>query len=294
MFTGSIVALITPMYKDGSIDYSTLNNLIELHIREGTDSIVILGSTGEASTIDLDEQISIVKSVVKQSAGRIPIIVGSNQNGTQKTIDVTKKFVELGVDACLLACPGYIKPTQEGLHAHFSKISSSVDIPLILYNIPGRTCCDLLPETVIELSKLPNIIGIKESSCKLQRVSQILDKCSSDFTLLAGEDKLALSMLQEGAKGVISVTANLAPILVKELIMNALAKKFDIAQTIDHKLSILYEKLFVETNPIPVKWAMNKLGIIDSGIRLPLTNLSPIYEDEVSRILSVDGLIKVI
>ncbi len=292
MFSGSVVALVTPMHMDGAVDYSNLNSLIELHIKEGTDAIVILGSTGEASTIDLDEKILIIKSVVKQAAGRIPIIVGSNQNGTDQTIEITKRFAALGANGCLLACPSYVKPTQEGLKLHFTKIAEEVDIPIILYNIPGRTCCDLLPETVMELSCLANIVGIKEASCDVTRVSKIVKNAPSDFVVLSGEDKLTLNMIQEGARGVISVTANIAPKLVKELIKNALAENFDIAEAIDHKLSTLNEKLFVESNPIPVKWALNRLGIINKGIRLPLTHLSKRYTSELDSALNIDGLIK--
>ena len=289
--SGSIVALVTPMFINGDVDYSSLEELVEKQIESGTDAIVILGSTGEAITLNVKEKIAIIEHVVKKANGRIPIIVGSNQNGTIQTIEQTKKFSELGVDAFLLSCPAYVKPTQEGLKTHFKKIAQSIDLPIFLYNIPGRACCDLEPNSVIELSKIPNIVGIKESSGEVDRVATIVNGTESDFIVLSGDDNLALRMIKSGAKGVVSVAANLVPSLIKELTKNALAKNFNIAAEIEQKITKLNEKLFVESNPIPVKWALYKLGLIDKGIRLPLTFLSPEYQGQVNEVLKIEGIL---
>ncbi len=282
MLKGCMVALVTPMNNDGSIDFPSLNGLVDFHLESGTDALVILGSTGEASTITPSEKEEITKAVLKKVNGKIPVIVGTSEQGTEKTIELTRKMASLGVDACLIAPPPYIKPTQEGLKAHFSKIAQLVDIPIILYNHPGRTASDLSPELVGVLCQEPNIVAIKEASGFIERVAEIKKIAGNEFPVFSGDDPMNLDMIKHGADGVISVTANVAPKLVKEMVTLALAQDFSKADQVESKLAKLNEHLFVESNPIPIKWALYKLKYIEKGIRLPLLPLSSKYDADMS------------
>lgn len=274
MFKGSMVALVTPMDEEGDVDYDRLINLVDFHLRQGTDGIVVVGTTGEAATLNYDEHKHLVQYTVREVAGRVPVIAGTGATSTSTAIKLTQAAMEVGADACLLMTPGYIRPTQEGLFQHYKAISEAVAIPLIIYNVPARTACDILPETVARLADFPNIIGIKEATGQLERARKILSLCGDKLDIYSGVDSLAREMMLAGGKGVISVTANVAPRLMHEMSQAALAGDQVLAESIDAKLAGLHDKLFVESNPIPVKWAMMKMGLISSGIRLPLTPLS--------------------
>lgn len=281
MIAGSIVALVTPMLEDGSIDWKALGSLVEMHLAEGTDAIVAVGTTGESATLNVAEHCEVISSVVKQVNGKIPVIAGTGANSTWEAIELTREARELGADACLLVTPYYNKPTQEGLYLHHKQIAEAVDIPQILYNVPGRTACDMLPATVVRLSTIPNIIGIKEATGKLDRAKEILDGCSSDFLLYSGDDATAVELMLMGGKGDISVTANVAPALLARMAELALAGQAEEARALNDKLMPLHDAMFVEANPIPVKWALQQMGKIGAGIRLPLTPLSSSHHDTV-------------
>lgn len=291
MFRGCLVALVTPMSPSGSIDDTSLRQLVEHHISAGVDGIVLLGTTGESATLTADEREHVIRTVVKQVKGRLPIIVGSSANGTLQTIELTKQAMNLGADACLVMTPSYIKPTQEGLLQHFSTIANEVPIPLILYNNPGRTACDMEPETVARLAKIPNIVGIKEASGSLAHAQKILSLCGDSLDVFSGDDDLTLEMMKLGAKGVISTTANVAPHLVQELCDAVLNGDLHVATSLNKKLQGLYKQLFVESNPIPVKWALSHLGLIPQGIRLPLTALSEEHQGSVVSALAQAELV---
>ncbi|OGT44694.1 MAG: 4-hydroxy-tetrahydrodipicolinate synthase [Gammaproteobacteria bacterium RIFCSPHIGHO2_12_FULL_38_11] len=273
MFHGSIVALITPMHTDGSIDYGSLEKLIDWHLTKKTDGIVVLGTTGESATIESNERREIITLTVSSVNHKIPVIVGTGSNATNQAIAMTKEAMSLGADAALLVTPYYNKPTQEGLFQHYRAISKAVPIPQILYNVPSRTCCDLLPETISRLSAFSNIVAVKEATGDLNRLKQLLSSnLKMDF--LAGDDKTAMEFMLLGGKGVISVAANVAPQLLHDLCVAAVAGDRQTAEKVNNKLNELYSALFVETNPIPTKWVLEKMGLIQSGIRLPLTPLS--------------------
>ncbi|CCE23462.1 4-hydroxy-tetrahydrodipicolinate synthase [Methylotuvimicrobium alcaliphilum] len=274
MIQGSIVALVTPMMENGSIDKDSLKKLIEFHIDQGTDSIVAVGTTGESATLDEDEHCDFIKSVVDYAGGRIPIIAGTGANSTTEAIELTKRAKEVGADACLLVTPYYNKPTQEGLYLHFKVVAEAVDIPQILYNVPGRTACDMLPETVARLSVIDNIVGIKEASGKLERVKRLRDLCGEKFALYTGDDATSCEFCLLGGNGTITVTGNVAPRLVHEMITAAIDGDRETALAIDAKLTGLHKQLFIQSNPIPVKWALKEMGLIRKGIRLPLTWLT--------------------
>ncbi|MBE0436873.1 MAG: 4-hydroxy-tetrahydrodipicolinate synthase [Methylomicrobium sp.] len=274
MIQGSIVALVTPMMENGSIDRDSLKKLIEFHIDQGTDSMVAVGTTGESATLDEDEHCDFIKSVVDYVGGRIPIIAGTGANSTTEAIELTKRAKEVGADACLLVTPYYNKPTQEGLYLHFKVVAEAVDIPQILYNVPGRTACDMLPETVARLSVIDNIVGIKEASGKLERVKQLRDLCGEKFALYTGDDATSCEFCLLGGNGTITVTGNVAPRLVHEMITAAIDGDRETALAIDAKLTGLHKQLFIQSNPIPVKWALKEMGLIRKGIRLPLTWLT--------------------
>ena len=274
MFHGSIVALVTPMATDNAVDFKSLQCLVEWHINAGTDAILILGTTGESPTILDAEREQIIKRIVDQVDSRIPVIAGTGSNATAHTIELTRRAMECGVDACVLVTPYYNKPTQEGLYRHFKAVADAVPVPQILYNVPSRTGCDLLPETVIRLTTLPNIIGIKEASGEVDRVKTILNGCEDAFDIYAGNDDVGLEILLTGGKGIISVTANVAPALMHELCVAAISGKVDVAKRLNNQLTNLYKALAVETNPIPCKWALTRMGKIHQGIRLPLVSLS--------------------
>jgi 4-hydroxy-tetrahydrodipicolinate synthase len=274
MIQGSIVALVTPMDERGALDVPSLQRLVEYHIEQGTDGIVAVGTTGESATLNEDEHLEVVRLVVRQVSGRIPVIAGTGANSTTEAIDLTRRAKEAGADACLLVTPYYNKPTQEGLFLHHQAIAEAVDIPQILYNVPGRTACDMLPETAARLSAVPGIIGIKEATGKLERLSEILRLARPGFLLYSGDDATACGFCLQGGHGVISVTANVAPKLMHEMIAAARAGERSQAEAIDAQLTGLHRELFIESNPIPVKWAVNRMGLAGTGIRLPLTWLS--------------------
>jgi 4-hydroxy-tetrahydrodipicolinate synthase len=273
MFKGSMVALVTPMLENGSLDMDSLKNLVGFHIENQTDGLVILGTTGEAPTITHDEHKAIVKFVVKQVAGKIPVISGVGSNSTQQTIMNAQADVKLGIDGLLISTPYYNKPTQDGLYQHYNSIAQAVDKPIILYNVPSRTAVDLLPETVAKLAELSNIIAIKET-VSIDRVQQLRAVLTDEFKIYSGDDLSNLEMLLAGANGLISVTANVAPQLLHQMYQNVMQNEIQQAQAIHDKLTPLHCDLFIESNPIPIKYALMKLGLINKGIRLPLTWLS--------------------
>ena len=274
MIQGSIPALVTPMEENGSLDFASLKKLVEFHIEQGSTAIVAVGTTGESATLDMKEHCEVIRAVVEQARGRIPIIAGTGSNSTTEAIQLTKDAKSVGADACLLVTPYYNKPTQEGLYLHHKAVAEAVDIPQILYNVPGRTGCDMLPATAARLSHIPNIIGIKEATGNLQRLEDIRSLAKPGFLLFSGDDATSREFCLRGGNGVISVTANVAPRLMSEMVAVALAGKREDAERIDAKLAALHRDLFVESNPIPVKWAVCELGLIKRGIRLPLTWLS--------------------
>lgn len=288
MFIGSLVAMVTPMLSDGSVDYKSAQKLVDMHISANTDGLVILGSTGEGTMLEHEEKLDFIRAIKDFSMGKIPVIVGCSGNSTAQTVQLAKSIDSIGVDGLLVPTPAYSKPTQNGLILHFTKIAQAVDLPIILYNNPPRAACDLISDSVIELSKLDNVISIKESSGELSRVSSILENATNGFVVLSGDDQMTLDMISKGASGVISVSCNVVPKLIKSLVDSASIGDIANAKLIDQKISCINEKLFVESNPIPVKWAMWRLGLIDDGIRLPLTRLSENYYTEIENAL--DGL----
>ncbi|MCP3849923.1 MAG: 4-hydroxy-tetrahydrodipicolinate synthase [Gammaproteobacteria bacterium] len=281
MFSGSMVALVTPMHADGRVDQESLEKLIEFHIENGTDAIVAMGTTGESATLDEKEHCQVIKQAVDIANKRIPIIAGTGANSTTEAIELTQCAADTGADACLLVTPYYNKPTQEGLYQHYKKIAETVSVPQILYNVPGRTAVDMLPETVARLSGIDNIIGIKEATGDLQRAKQILELCGDKLELYSGDDATAMELILLGAKGDISVTANVAPKAMHEMCTAALAGNRETATQINNRLLALHSKLFVESNPIPVKWALYEMNMIPEGIRLPLTVLDNQYHDVI-------------
>ena len=274
MIQGSIVALVTPMYEDGAVDKESLKKLVEFHIGQGTDALVAVGTSGESATLDEEEHCEVIKSVIDYAAGRIPVIAGTGANSTTEAITLTRRAKQAGADACLIVTPYYNKPTQEGLYLHHKAIAEAVDIPQILYNVPGRTACDMLPETVGHLSPIANIVGVKEATGDLSRVKKIRDLAGADFAIYTGDDATSCEFCLLGGNGTITVTGNVAPRLVHDMIMAALAGDKETAYAIDAKLADLHKNLFIQSNPIPVKWAVAKMGLIGKGIRLPLTWLT--------------------
>lgn len=287
MIKGSIVALVTPMNPDGSLNEAALRELVEFHIEQGTDAIVAVGTTGEAATLSTEEHCQVIRWVVEQAKGRLPVIAGTGSNCTREAIDLTREAAVLGADACLLVTPYYNKPTQEGLYLHFKAIAEAVAIPQILYNVPGRTACDLLPETAARLAVIDNIVGIKEACADpVARAREIHSLCP-EFLIYSGDDASARKLCLEGGAGVISVTANVAPHLMHQMISAALAGNAEQAASLDAKLTALHQALFLESNPIPVKWALNAMGLIPEGIRLPLTWLAQRYQPAVHEALMI-------
>lgn len=279
MLQGSLVAIVTPMFEDGRLDIPSLKALIDFHIDQGTDGIVIVGTTGESPTVDFDEHCLLIKTAVSQVNGRIPVIAGTGANATKEAIILTQKAKDLGADACLLVAPYYNKPTQEGLYQHFKAVADAVNIPQILYNVPGRTGCDITNDTTLRLAAHPNIVGIKDATGGIERGTDLLLRAPSDFAVYSGDDATALSLMLLGGKGAISVTANVAPKLMHEMCALAMAGNVVAAREINAKLFALHQKLFVEANPIPVKWVLAEMGLIKTGIRLPMVNLSAQYHD---------------
>ena len=287
MLKGSIVAIVTPMDKTGEIDLHALKELVEFHIKSGTSAIVAMGTTGESATINVDDHVKVVMKTLEYAAGRIPVIAGNGANSTSEAILFTKLFANSGILAGLNVTPYYNKPTQEGLYLHFKTIAESSDLPQILYNVPGRTAVDMLPETVARLSKVKNIIGIKEATGDLNRLAEIKALVADDFILLSGDDGTGCDFLLQGGHGVISVTTNVAPVQMAKMCELALAGKAEAAQEINAKLASVHKNLFVESNPIPVKWACAELGLIPTAVcRLPLTTLSEQYRPVVRNALT--------
>ncbi|MAJ75625.1 MAG: 4-hydroxy-tetrahydrodipicolinate synthase [Candidatus Thioglobus sp.] len=287
-YKGSNVALITPMFDDGAVDYDALNNLIDFHIDAGTSSIVSVGTTGESATVGVKEHLKIIKHTIQYAARRIPIIAGTGANSTSEAIELTQEAKNLGADACLLVTPYYNKPTQEGLFHHFKLIADSVDIDQILYNVPGRTAVNMSVETTARLSEISNIIGIKDATGDLTIIRELVKSCPEDFLLLTGDDATALDFLLLGGHGGISVTANVTPKELQKVYMTAIAGNAEVARQANKELTNLHQNLFLESNPIPVKWALHKRGLCSKGIRLPLLELSsefkPVIENDLKEL----------
>ena len=280
-FLGSSVALITPMFDDGAIDYVALDNLIDFHIDAGTTSIVSVGTTGESATLGVKEHLKVIKHTIEYAAKRIPVIAGTGANSTSEAIELTQEAKSLGADACLLVTPYYNKPTQEGLYQHFKLIAESVDIDQLLYNVPGRTAVDMTVETTLRLAEIKNIIGIKDATGDLSVIKQLVGRCPEDFLLLTGDDATALDFILCGGHGGISVTANIVPKELQKVYLAAMSDQSDLAKELNKKLESLHEHLFLEANPIPVKWALRKMGKCHKGIRLPLLVLSEEYQSVI-------------
>ncbi|MFT2111329.1 4-hydroxy-tetrahydrodipicolinate synthase [Marinomonas sp. 2405UD68-3] len=290
MITGSLVALITPMMDDGSVDKSQLNELVEFHIAQGTHGIVAVGTTGESATLNYEEHADVIRQVVQLVKGRVPVIAGTGANSTHEAIDLTKRAKQAGADACLLVTPYYNKPTQEGMFLHFKAIAEAVDIPQILYNVPGRTACDMSNETVLRLSTIKNIVGLKDATGDVIRGQSLITAVSDQFAVYSGDDGTAVDLMIAGAQGNISVTANIAPKKVAQAAEYAMSNQPEKAKAIDAEITALHESLFVEANPIPVKWAAHKMGLCGEGIRLPLTPLSKEYRSQLEDAMSRSGI----
>jgi len=289
MFQGSMVALVTPMLDDGTVDDAALADLIEFHIEAGTDAIVAVGTTGESATLTVPEHARVIKQTIELVNKRVPVIAGTGANSTFEAIELTSRAREAGADACLLVTPYYNKPTQEGLFQHFKALAEAVDIPQILYNVPGRTAVDMLPETTARLSKLDNIVGIKEAFGTVERIQQLLEICVDDFMIVTGDDATAMESILAGAHGDISVTANVVPREMHLMCKAARAGDRAAAEAIEARIGDLHRDLFLESNPIPVKWALHAMGRIGSGIRLPLTPLASEYHEVVTAALKKAG-----
>jgi 4-hydroxy-tetrahydrodipicolinate synthase len=287
-----MVALVTPMHKDGMVDLQALRKLIEFHIQAGTDGLVIAGTTGESATLTKTEHAELIFQSVEMAAGRIPVIAGTGSNSTAQTLELSKTVQDSGAKAFLVVTPYYNKPTQEGLYQHFSTIADNVTVPLVLYNVPGRTGCDMLPATVARLALHPNIIGIKEAAGQVGRYRELVDLCQGHIDVFSGDDATNLEFFRCGAKGVISVTANVAPRRMHKICAAALAGDFETAEAINSELLDLHRLLFIESNPIPVKWAVHKMGLAEEGIRLPLTVLSSAGQEALLPALIKAGVLK--
>ena len=281
MFRGSLVALVTPMTESGDVDHVAFGRLLDWHAREGTDGIVVCGTTGESPTVSASEAAELVQIAVQRVGGRIPVIAGTGGNSTAEAVERTRAACELGVDGVLIVTPYYNRPPQEGLYRHFHMVADAASVPLLLYNVPSRTACDLLPATVERLASHPQIIGIKDATGSIERGMEILHRCGDDFLLLSGDDVSCRELIAAGAQGVITVTGNIAPRLMREMVDMALAGDHDGARELDDRLAGLHTALFVESNPIPVKWALGRLGLIGTGIRLPLVALADMHRETV-------------
>ena len=274
MFQGSIVAIVTPMFEDGSVDFDALKTLVKFHCKEGTDAIVSVGTTGESATLSMEEHSTVIRKTIEFAAGNIPIIAGTGANSTTEALELTENAKAAGAEACLLVTPYYNKPPQEGLYQHFRKIAERVDIPQILYNVPGRTSVDMAPETTARLAEVDNIIGTKEAHGTVERIQQLVALCPTSFLVFTGDDGTAMESILAGARGNISVTANVAPALMHQMCAAALAKDKSTARDLEAQLADLNGALFIESSPIPVKWALQQMGLIKPGIRLPLVGMS--------------------
>jgi 4-hydroxy-tetrahydrodipicolinate synthase len=287
MITGSIVALVTPMHRDGSVDWEALDRLLDLHITAGTGAIGAVGTTGESATLSVPEHCEVIKHCVQHVGGRIPILAGTGANATWEAIELTRAAADAGADACLLVTPYYNRPSQEGLYQHFKAIAEAIDVPQVLYNVPGRTAVDMQNETVERLAGLPNVVGIKDATGDLARGRELIARCGEQIAIYSGDDATAMELMLAGGRGNISVTANVAAAKMAQMCRLALAGDREGASAINDQLTPLNQALFLEANPIPVKWALQQQGLIGEGIRLPLTPLAPAFHDEVTAALKV-------
>ncbi len=292
MIKGSIVAIVTPMHPDGSLDFPTLRQLIDWHIAEGTDSIVIAGTTGESSTVSVEEHCELIKFTVEHVNKRMPVIAGTGGNATAEAIRLTQFAKQAGADACLSVVPYYNRPSQEGMYQHFKTIAQAVDIPIILYNVPGRTVADMNNETVLRLAHIPNIVGVKEASGKIGRDVELLRGVPADFAVYSGDDPTAMALMLCGGHGNISVTANVAPRLMAQMCAAAMRGDCVGAIAINNRILALHEDLFLEPNPVPVKWALQQMGKMEGGIRLPLVSLAAQYQPRVLAALKQAGVLQ--
>ena len=291
MFQGSMVALVTPMHQDGSLDWESMAGLVEWHIEQGTKAIVAVGTTGESATLDMDEHIEVIRRTVDMVNKRIPVIAGTGANSTSEALELTQAAKDCKADACLLVTPYYNKPTQEGLFQHHVYIAERVAIPQFLYNVPGRTAVDMLPETVARLARIDNIIGIKEATASMQRLKDIQERLDRDFILLSGDDATTVDFIELGGHGEISVTANVAPRLVADMCRKSAAGDIAAARAINEQLMPVHRSLFLESNPIPVKWALYEMGKIAAGIRLPMTPLSERFREPLRQSMVAAGIL---
>ncbi len=290
MITGSLVAIVTPMRADGSLDLPRFKDLIDWHVQEGTDGIVVVGTTGESPTVNFDEHKELIRVAVEHAKGRIPIIAGTGGNSTAEAIELTESAKHAGATACLSVVPYYNKPTQEGLYRHFRSIAEKVDLPMIVYNVPGRTVADLQNDTVLRLAQVPGIIGIKDATANIERGSDLIKRAPRNFAIYSGEDSTAVALILLGGHGVISVTANVTPKLMHQMCAAALVGDVKKAREINLRLLPLHQRLFVEANPIPVKWALAEMGRIEAGIRLPLVPMSEKFQQTVREALHEAGV----
>ncbi|MBB2999620.1 MAG: 4-hydroxy-tetrahydrodipicolinate synthase [Paraburkholderia tropica] len=288
---GSIPAIVTPMHEDGSLDLPAFRKLVDWHVEEGTDGLVVVGTSGESATLDVEEHILMVKTAVEHAAGRMPIIAGAGGNSTAEAIELSKHAKDVGAQATLQVVPYYNKPTQEGMYRHFAKIAETVDLPVVLYNVPGRTVADMTNETILRLAQVPGIVGVKEATGNIDRAAHLIKHAPDGFKIFSGDDPTAIALMLLGGHGNISVTANVAPRQMSDLCKAAIAGDVKTAREIHLKLLSLHKNLFIESNPIPVKWALQELGRIESGIRLPLTPLDARYHDVVRTALREAGLL---
>lgn len=291
MIQGSMVALVTPMTPDNALDWPSLHKLVDWHLEQGTHAIAAVGTTGESATLNVEEHLEVIRRIVDQVHGRVPVIAGTGANSTDEAVELTAAAKEVGADACLLVTPYYNKPTQEGLFLHHEFIAKAVAIPQILYNVPGRTSVDMRPETVLRLAQISNIIGIKEATGDLERARLLIEQAPADFVVISGDDATAVDLMLLGGKGDISVTANVVPAAIAQMCELAIAGKAEEARAINDRLMPVHTAMFVESNPIPVKWALEQMGLIQSGIRLPLTRLSGQYHPQVKSALESLGLL---
>lgn len=287
---GSLPAIVTPMEENGDLDFRAFDSLIDWHVEKGSSGLVVAGTTGESPTLNSEEHCEVIARCVERVNQRIPVIAGTGSNSTEEALFFTREAKRLGVDACLLVTPYYNNPSQEGLYRHFSMIEEAVDIPQILYNVPGRTVCDMSNETVLRLAELPNIIGIKDATGDLLRGQTLLASCSNDFVVLSGDDETSRELMLLGARGAISVTANVVPDRMSEMCESMLTENFDRAAELDKSISALHKELFVEANPVPVKWALGRMEKIKFGIRLPLIPLSEKYHVQLEKALRDSGV----
>ena len=292
MFQGSLVALVTPMREGGAIDEDAMQRLVDFHVEQHSDALIAVGTTGESATLNEDEHCQLLRRTVEMAAGRIAVIAGTGANSTREAIDLTRCALDAGVDACLLVTPYYNKPTQEGLYQHYKTVAEAVPIPQILYNVPGRTAVDMLPETVERLAPIDNIIAIKEATGDMDRARWLVERCGEQLDIYSGDDATAMELMLLGGKANISVTANVAPRAMHDMCAAALSGDRETASAINASLKSLNQCLFVESNPIPVKWALHEMGLIPEGIRLPMTTLSAEHHETVRQALREAGLLK--